>query len=392
MGKIYPVSTKYIITAEITATGTVDKNDIVGAIFGQTEGLLGSELELRELQKSGRIGRIEVNVETKDNETKGEIIVPSSMDKTETAIIAAALETIERIGPCVSKISVKSVDDVRMNKREQVLERAKHLLKGMASTDTDTQEITDEVKQSVRAGSIMDYGPEKLSASNDIDAVKEILIVEGRADVVNLIKYGFNGVIALNGANNVPKTIKNLMKTKSCTLFIDGDRGGELIVKAVSAAGGVEFVARAPDGKEVEELTGKEIHKALRSRMSMAEFEGKTNRNNHNRERDGRDRESRRPMQQNRNDHSDTQAFRGMLNELFGTRGAYLLDKNMTILGKVPVSELINTLNELKDVNAIVLDGIIDKDLVSIAEEKGIRYLVSTDIRAKSKSVELVQL
>lgn len=379
MGKIYPVSTKYIIRAEITATGTVDKNDIVGAVFGQTEGLLGSELELRELQKGGRIGRIEVNVETKDGETKGEILVPSSMDKTETAIIAAALETIERIGPCVSKIVVKGIEDVRLNKREQVMERAKNLLKNLGVDAPDTQELTDEVKQSVRTSSVIEYGPEKLSASSDIEDAKEIIIVEGRADVVNLVKYGFNGIIALNGASTVPKTIKSILKERPCTLFIDGDRGGELIVREVLSAGGLEYIARAPDGKEVEELQGKEIHKALRSRFKASEYKSR------------KDlipsREEKKPAGKD-----DSRAFKSLHNDLFGTRGAYLLDKNMNIMGKVPVSELVNTLGDSKGVYAVVLDGIITKDLVSAAEEKDIKYLVSSDIRAKSNSVELVQL
>ena len=55
MGKISQVSSKYIIHANIDIEGVVDRPDVIGAIFGQTEGLLGADLELRELQKSGRI-------------------------------------------------------------------------------------------------------------------------------------------------------------------------------------------------------------------------------------------------------------------------------------------------------------------------------------------------
>src|SRR3989338_4900019 len=106
MGKISPVSAKYIVNATINIEGVVDRPDVIGAIFGQTEGLLGSDLELRELQRSCRIGRIEVKLETKGGITRGNIIIPSSLDKAESSIVGAALEIIERIGPCESKIKV----------------------------------------------------------------------------------------------------------------------------------------------------------------------------------------------------------------------------------------------------------------------------------------------
>ena len=55
---IDPATTKYLIKAHIKADGIIEKSDVVGAIFGQTEGLLGDELDLRELQRSARVGRI----------------------------------------------------------------------------------------------------------------------------------------------------------------------------------------------------------------------------------------------------------------------------------------------------------------------------------------------
>jgi len=106
MGKISPVSAKYIVHATIDIDGVVERPDVIGAIFGQTEGLLGADLELRELQRSGRIGRIEVNVDTSSGKSRGTIIIPSSLDKAETSIVGAALEVIQRIGPCNSKIRV----------------------------------------------------------------------------------------------------------------------------------------------------------------------------------------------------------------------------------------------------------------------------------------------
>ncbi|MBU1703812.1 MAG: DNA primase, partial [Nanoarchaeota archaeon] len=268
MGKISPVSSKYIIHATIDIEGVVDRPDVIGAIFGQTEGLLGSELELRELQRSGRIGRIEVNVDTKTGKSKGTIIIPSSLDKAETSIVGAALEIIERIGPCNAKIEVNNIEDVRISKRTQVVSRAKELLKlMMENTMPDSQELADEVAYSVRVLEIQDYGNERLPAGPAIDESDEVLVVEGRADVLNLLKHGIKNAIAMNGTN-VPETIMELSKKKVLTAFVDGDRGGNLILKQLLNVADIDYVTRAPDGKEVEEITKKEIHKAIRSRIS----------------------------------------------------------------------------------------------------------------------------
>src|SRR3989338_5907529 len=265
MGKISPVSAKYIVHSNIQIDGVVDRPDIIGAIFGQTEGLLGSDLELRELQRSGRIGRIEVNVNTSSGKTNGEVTIPSSLDKAETCIVAAALEIIQRIGPCNAKMEVTKIEDVRISKRSFVVERAKALLNDLTEdTLPDSQELADEVAQSVRVMEITEYGKDRLPAGPAIDDSDEIIVVEGRADVLNLLKHGFKNVIAMNGSN-VPQTIIDLGGKKILTIFVDGDRGGDLNIKELAQVTEIDFVTKAPDGKEVEELTKKEIHKALRS-------------------------------------------------------------------------------------------------------------------------------
>ena len=282
MGKISPVVAKYIIHAQISIEGVVDKPDVIGAIFGQTEGLLGNELELRELQRSGRIGRIEVKSETRSGRTTGEIIIPSSLDKAETAIIGAALETIQRIGPCDSKIDVNLIEDIRISKRNQVIERAKELLRDLTSKVLpDSQDITDQVAQSVRMMEITEYGRERLAAGPSIDESEDIIVVEGRADVLNLLKQGIKNAIALNGTA-IPETIKFLSKKKVLNLFVDGDRGGDLIIRGLIDAGvEIDYVSKAPDGKEVEEITKKEIHKALRGKVAIEQIKMELSRLSH---------------------------------------------------------------------------------------------------------------
>ena len=245
MAKISPVAAKYIVHSTIKIEGVVDKPDVIGAVFGQTEGLLGSDLELRELQRSGKIGRIEVNVNTSSGKTNGEIIIPSSLDKTETAIVAAALEIIQRIGPCNAKVEVKTIEDVRTSKRSFVIERAKALLRILTeNTLPDSQEISEEVAKSVRQMEIKEYGRDRLAAGPMLEESDEILVVEGRADVLNLLKHGIKNAIAMNGTS-VPETIKELSKRKTIVAFVDGDRGGDLILRELLSVADIDFICKA---------------------------------------------------------------------------------------------------------------------------------------------------
>ncbi len=443
MGKISPVSAKYIIHATINIEGVVDKPDVIGAIFGQTEGLLGADLEFRELQRSGRIGRIEVNIETRSGKTNGDIIIPSSLDKAETAIIGAALEIIQRIGPCNSKIRVQKIEDIRISKRSQVVERAKELLRALTEgVLPDSQELADEVTYSVRVMEITSYGKDNLPAGPGVEESDEIYIVEGRADVINLLKHGIKNAIAINGTS-VPDSIKELSRRKTVTAFVDGDRGGDLIIKELLDTCEIDFVTKAPDGKEVEEITKKEIHKALRDRVAPEQAKGdNSNRSakpmqqhqsitdevreqqpqrrmerseeQMNRAPSRNDQGQRRPApQMNRappRRYDDSQerhqeerqqssrkelsaqeraGFKAMSEDLVGTRGAYVLDNQLNILGKVPVTELLATIRNLPSIYAVVLDGSIELELVRTAERTQVQYIVGMDSKVSPQQTRL---
>jgi DNA primase len=425
MGKISPVSSKYIVHASINIEGVVDRPDVIGAIFGQTEGLLGSELELRELQRSGRIGRIEVTVETRGGKTQGSIIIPSSLDKAETAIVGAALEIIQRIGPCNAKIRVGNVEDVRISKRKFVIERAKELLKNLNEKSMpDSQELADEVAYSVRVMEIGTYGTDRLPAGPAIDESDEVIVVEGRADVLNLLKHGIKNAIAINGTS-VPQSIAELSKKKEIVAFVDGDRGGNLILRELLTVADIDFITRAPDGKEVEEITKKEIHKALRSRMSAEQARLELGVTEENKAPSKSQAPQRTAVVQKRPEiraqqRTSTQApkptfsrpqnsrppqtrfvknpstgpqispaektsFKKMLEDLIGTRGANVLDSKLNILGKVPITELSATIKSLNtDVHAVVLDGSIDSELAKTAETVNVKHIIGMDSKVKS--------
>ena len=210
-GSSQTVTVKYEIRAKFEIEGVVEKPDVIGAVFGQTEGLFGPELDLRELQKSGRIGRIEIDLTSKQDMTTGSIIIPTSLDRVSTAIIAASLESINRVGPCQAKVTLEKIEDIRDTRRKIIIDRAKQILhKWNIETLPSTEEVFKEVSETMKATKVVNYGPEELTATPGIENAKEIT-VEGRADVINLLKCGITNVIALEGAK-IPETIIQICK------------------------------------------------------------------------------------------------------------------------------------------------------------------------------------
>ena len=409
-------TTKYVIYAEFEANGIVERPDVVGAIFGQTEGLLGDDLDLRELQKTGRIGRIRVEVHTKAGKTYGTITVPSSLDRVETAILAAALETIDRVGPAEAKIKVLRIEDVRATKRKYIIERAKEILESLMEQEIpETQELTEEVKKAVRAKELIEYGPEKLPAGPHVPFSDSIIVVEGRADVLNLLKHGIKNAIAVEGTS-VPETIIKLSKERIVTAFTDGDRGGELILKELLQVADVDYVARAPEGKEVEELTKKEIVKSLRSKVPAEQviteifYKGRNFYDVIKEKEKAKAREEKReskppaqavtpaqpqkveerkpqpeprreeriikPIQQPK--PSELEEFGQFIEKVKASKEsmALLLDKDKNTVAEIPVRELTNQLKERKNVYAVVFNGVITQRLIDTVSESGVKYLV----------------
>lgn len=296
---IDPTTTKYVVRAKIQADGIIEKPDVVGAIFGQTEGLLGEDMDLRDLQKSGRIGRIEASVKSHQGRSSGEIIVPSSLDQIETAILAASLETIDRVGPCKSRIEVIAVEDVREVKKKQIADRAKVLLKRLVEhTSQAGGDIAEEVRRAVVVEEVVSYGEDKLPAGPNVGSSDAIIVVEGRSDVLNLLRHGVKNAIAVEGTH-IPQTIIDASKAKVVTAFVDGDRGGELILRELLQVAEVDFICRAPRSHEVEELTQKQLMKSLKDKIPADQFTELygVGSKNHDRDRDrdrGRGRDRRR--------------------------------------------------------------------------------------------------
>ncbi len=267
-----PNAMKYLVKAKVNADGIVDKPDVVGAVFGQTEGLLGDDLDLRDLQKSGRIGRIEVEVASKGGKSEGVLTMSTSLDQVETVLLAAALETIERVGPCRATVKVIGIEDVRVMKREQIVARAKELLSELAEQAKGTSDdLAKSIRESVQMQDITTYGKERLPAGPAVKDAESIIIVEGRSDVLNLLRAGIKNTIAVEGTN-IPKTVQDLSRERVTTAFVDGDRGGELILRELFQTSEIDYVARAPRAHEVEELSPKQVVKCLRNKVPGDEY------------------------------------------------------------------------------------------------------------------------
>lgn len=413
---IDPSTTKYLIRAKISTEGIVEKPDVVGAIFGQTEGLLGEELDLRDLQKSGRLGRIEVEIDAKRGKVEGYVIIPSSLDQVETAILAAALETIDRVGPCKAKIEVESIEDVRVTKRARIIERAKQLLaKMIEEAKNTTVDITESVKTVLQTEEIISYGKDKLPAGPNIDNSDSIIIVEGRRDVLNLLAAGIKNAIAVEGTS-VPETVIELSKNKNTTAFVDGDRGGELILKELLQVCEIDFIARAPRGEEVEELSPKQIMKCLRNKIPVQQYlemyglTGVPNQEEHRSQSLPQERDQKVEQKSQQSEHQSviplqpyqeiqnvqldegqeskgqTQQsldglgkYKQMYMQIVGTSKARFVNTKDMVVKEIPVRDMIEVLrNPPPALKALIFDGIISQRVLDLSEANGVKIVIGT--------------
>jgi DNA primase len=422
---IDPSTTKYLIIATIVAEGIVEKPDVVGAIFGQTEGLLGNELDLRDMQKSGRIGRIEVEVGQNKGKSEGEITIPSSLDQVETVILASALETIDRVGPCRANIKITKVEDVRLAKKKKIVERAKILLSILMAESNHTGEsLTASVRQSVQVEEVIHYGKDKCPAGPNVPTSDAIIVVEGRADVLNLLKHGIKNAIAVEGTN-IPRTIQDLSRERVVTAFVDGDRGGELILRELLQVAEVDFVARAPQTREVEDLTQKQIMKGLRNKIPAEQFvemyglEGievplmstkntekvaadlKSGKGRENKPTRGTSKRSPTNMvpptkemgKKGKILNEQQVKYKNILDSLTGSSKAQMLNPTGSVVDETPVRNLAETLKKTSNnIKILVFDGIITQRLVDIAAEKGVSTIVGSKLGNVSKQLTSIEI
>jgi len=388
---------KYLAKLSFEIDGAVDKADIIGAIFGQTEGLFGPEMNLNELQKNWKVGRIEIIIESQNGKASGSVTIPMSTDISTVSLIAAAVEQIDKVGPCGSKFKLLSIDDVRAVKRNAIVERAKEISRNWASKSSSEGEdmLKDISESTIQKGKVLAFGKDECPAGPAINTSNEIIVVEGRADILNLMRVGIENTIAVEGTS-VPQTIVELAKTKSLSAFLDGDRGGDLILRELSSVVKLTKVSRATRGKEVEELTPVELLECLNKSEesdNTRDGNGYQRRDNYQR-RDGgyqrRDNDSwnrdEAPVEQK--NYSEVEEIpvelvtkaKDILGELEGSLEAHLYDSSMNEVLKIPVNELVKNLEDNSGSEHLIFDGIVTERLIELADSSGIKSIITNRI------------
>ena len=350
---------KYHVKLSFDVDGLVEKADIIGAIFGQTEGLLGPEMNLNELQKVSKVGRIEVNTTSTTNQTKGDALLPMSTDINTAALIAAAIESIDKVGPFQANFKLEAIEDVRSAKKKEIVDRAKQIVqKWSTKTISEGDEMLKDVQEVTSSGKLVTFGKEKLACGSGVADSPWVILVEGRADVINLLRAGFDNALAIEGAR-IDESIKSLCESKQKVVaFLDGDRAGGFILKELKSLVTVDIVHRAPDGVEVEELTPQQIADILKETAEEMK------------------KETTKPKLQDPKDEPIANIVKKVYPDLNESLEAIALDEGLNNLFKVPVSEIVSKLSPGSGIKYLVLDGIITQRLIDSAKQAGIECVV----------------
>ncbi|WP_232686272.1 DNA primase DnaG [Halobacterium zhouii] len=397
---------KYLIHADVVADGVVERSDVVGAAFGQTEGLLGDDLDIRDLQDSAKLGRIDVSVDSEGGQSFGHITIASSLDRVETATLAAALEAVERVGPCRANVEVQRIEDVRAAKRRDVVDRAKELLANAFDEGAiDSEDILQEVRESVRVEDVTEY--EGLPAGPNVETSDAVVVVEGRADVLTLLGYGVKNAVAVEGTN-VPDAVASLTRERTATAFLDGDRGGDLIRRELDQVGDLDFVARAPDGRSVEDLSREEVDTALREKTPAGAIEDTADEpTDATPATDGSatpapptgadataasgTAEPSTPPEPTESNDSDadggaspdqsaTRTVGEHVEDVLDSERVRLLDADLGVLAQADAADAFEELRDADPVPAtVVVDGTVTQRLLDVAAQRGVGTLVGAD-------------
>ena len=349
---------KYHVKLSFDVDGLVERADIIGAIFGQTEGLLGPEMNLNELQRVSKVGRIEVTTTSTENTTNGNVLLPMSTDVDTCALISAAIESIDKVGPFDCSFKLDAIDDVRASKKEDIVRRAKEIkqkwsTKSVSEGDTMLKDVHESI-----AGKVTTYGPNKLPCSTGVFDSPWIILVEGRADILNLLRAGFDNALAMNGAT-IDESIKEICKSKKkIVAFLDGDRAGGFILKELKSVVNVDIELRADSGVEVEELTPQRVADILNDAKIEMQKLGTS------------------PATMNEDDKSLADVISKIYPDLNETLESVALDDKDNQLFKIPISELVDKLSTQTGIKCLILDGIITQRLLDNAKTSGIGCIV----------------
>ncbi|HMK15955.1 MAG TPA: toprim domain-containing protein, partial [Methanomicrobiales archaeon] len=278
-----------------------------------------------------------------------------------------------------------------VTKRKLIVDRAKELLIDRFDEGSiDSTVLLDDVRDSLRVEKVSEIGPDRVPAGPNVLDSDAIIIVEGRADVITLLRYGIKNAVAVEGTK-VPATIVDLCQTKTATSFLDGDRGGELILRELLQVADIDYAAFAPRGRSVEDLSRKEVTKSLRNkvpvefvreqlaekppdgRVPKAVMQPEPLQPAREREAPGRKREGMVRGGYSLRDHVEEVSGRGL---------ARFISPDFSVIAEVRAGDLEQGLSAVKgDVTGIVADQVVDQRVLDQVAQKGIEFILAKDFR-----------
>ncbi len=362
---------KYNVKLSYEVDGLVERADIIGAIFGQTEGLLSPEMNLNELQRISKVGRIEVRSKSTTNTTTGHAIIPMSTDIDTCSLISAAVEGIDKVGPFDCKFSLVAIDDVRAAKRDDIVKRAKEIkrrwkTKAISEGDTMLKDVHEG-----GAGRIRSYGPSKLPCGSGVESARWVILVEGRADIINLLRSGYDNALAIQGAKIDESIIGLCEKKEKVVAFLDGDRAGGFILKELKSLVHIDVELQADPGIEVEELTPERISEIL-DPVAKDITSGE-----------------KKPDESVANDPLVLIVTK-IYDSINGSLEAVAISEDGSELFRTPISDLVKKITDQSGIKYLILDGIITQRLYDTTKDAGIDSIVGHRIANVTSDSEMV--
>ena len=284
--------------------------------------------------------------------------------------MAATVETVTRVGPCEAEVKLLEIRDVRETKRKKIIERAAELLKAWDQNSLESSEIKEKIDTDIKLGEIISWGPESLPAGPDVESSPELIIVEGRADVLNLLRIDIKNTVAVQGTQ-IPKSIIELIfKKDKVTAFLDGDRGGTIILNELTQLAKVDYVARAPEGYEVEELTRKQLIKSLQNIKPLTQIQSEE-------------------VSKSKEIHPKETLLEKMLkkvkiknpepikNAIDTIEAGFSIgfNKNLEKLFEISVGEVYEKIQDFKDIQFLIIHGILSKRLLSVLMKMKLKFI-----------------
>jgi len=151
-------------------------------------------------------------------------------------------------------------------------DRINEILSKFNLDDQNNSKLKNMVYNELKKKKPIIFGKNELSAGPDVYNSNQIILVEGRSDVINLMRMDINNTLSLGGTNISEEVIK-FCENKEIMALLDGDRGGDAILKELLIKMKIDYVSRAPSNKEIEHLDLDILKKVIENKTKVIKSE-----------------------------------------------------------------------------------------------------------------------